>query len=338
MKQCFYRLNLPVPKAAFESQGQTKKGQTAKKPEVVQDSFGDNREVQPPASTAESIPKADGTQQPVTRMHDVPDKSSAVYSEEIESVQEEVAAGAEDACPASTGNECLDPQVSALVDELERGQRRNITVEFLISEGLIPLPMASDTTFEIDRNGLFTFLRERDANSVGGFSALVQVFLESPTDFPPKIDLPLSNNLGPFIESNLGGIYFGKKWLLDMINWKDGWGHYMPEENVRKRLLGLMNKKKLRTLDDVFALARKKDAEINEKRHQEDEDARRRKAELRSKSPELMTGELDLFKKDPGAWLRTICSGSPSEKGDADSDEDAYVPAEKMPRYKYVAY
>jgi hypothetical protein len=332
VKQCFYNLYLPVPESALESFRQMRKKQLPK--EAPSKSSDHKEEMQPPISTTESRPTAlrSGMNVGDADMNDGSEEHTALGSEnEIQALQEEMAVGIQNVLPIPSNRESLDPEVSALADKLEQAQRLNITGEFLISIGAIPLQIASDTDFEIDRDGLFRFLEERGANSLAGFRELVKTFSEL-KDFPPKIDLSMSERLQSLIEFKLHYFPIGQMWLLKNIHWNDC-GHSVQDQDLRRNMLDFMIKNKIRTLDEVFRVAMKKHEEIKEERQKE---AETRKTEGRAKRRQEMTEEeLDLFKNNPRAWQRLICRGDPNDDsdGDDDEDEDEYSPVSALPRY-----
>lgn len=160
--------------------------------------------------------------------------------------------------------EVLDPEISSLIDELEEKQVRNTTVEYLISQGVIPFQIASDDVLNIDKDELLRFLRRWKANSLTAFTRLVEEFSKK-QNRPLRIDLPLSERLELWLiraldYSHSSGMY----WVWGHIKKLDAEGNKLFEEERRRDMIEFMRKYNLRTLDDVVSFAIKKDAEIEQ--------------------------------------------------------------------------
>ncbi len=156
----------------------------------------------------------------------------------------------------------LDPEISAVLDNLERNGRRNTTTRFLTASGFSGLQLASDEKIVIDRDGLLAFLLDRNANSLERFCELLDTFAGSAQEkMLPSIDVPMSEPITMHLHRRLDQYPLGLQWLWDMVPKKDEDGLSLPDVIVRRLLLHFMKQNQLQTLDDVSEVAAKKHKE-----------------------------------------------------------------------------
>ena len=165
--------------------------------------------------------------------------------------------------PAPTSLEpVLDVQISTLLDTLERRGIRNVTTRFLMSQGFISPQLASDQKIVVDRDGLLSYLLEREANDVKAFCALIQELADRPHDLPPSIDIPFSDQVMLHLHYKLDAHPCGMKWLRKQFrNQHEDFGS-IPEREIRQSLLEFMRENDLHTLDQVIAVGADKHREI----------------------------------------------------------------------------
>ncbi len=157
----------------------------------------------------------------------------------------------------------LDQKISALLDKLEQKQQRNPTVEYLISQWLVPHQTSSDQELKIDKDKVFRFLKQWNANSLSEFTWFVGLFVEV-GDRPPRIDLPLSTRFHIWLDRELDfSCVDGRNSLLGHIKFgPDGSDGF--EKKVRQDIIQVMREYKLRTINDLITAIKKRDAEIEE--------------------------------------------------------------------------
>jgi hypothetical protein len=90
--------------------------------------------------------------------------------------------------PVSSGP-MLAPEISSLVDDLEKRTVRNTTVHFLESLGIVGPQIAMDEPIKVNREGLLAYLLEHDKNSIDSFCELIQGF-DVQRHRLPHIDVP----------------------------------------------------------------------------------------------------------------------------------------------------
>jgi hypothetical protein len=273
LKQCFYRLNLPVTEEILEFYVQSNRGKAADIVQPVEEDDGQLHQLAPSAALSGSTPTclAGTNDRKGFGSGDGLDDSDVPHSAaDIQAVPVSTCGSAATVEQAAINSDRLAPEVGAVIDKLEQAQNLNTTGQFLTSVGLIPPQIASDERIEIDRDGLFQFLKERGSNSISGFTRLVKDFSESPPkDLPPRIDLKVSNEILLGIHYRLERHALGNQWLLRTITSQYPDVHFRSEQDVRRALLDFMAKNGLRTLDDLIALAMEKDAAIKQERKKE---------------------------------------------------------------------
>jgi len=170
-------------------------------------------------------------------------------------------AGSDPQCHSSSvdtnlGTTGLDPQISAALDDLECRGSWNTVARFLSYIGLAGPKLASDQGIKADRQALFNYLEERNANSITRLGELVEDFAASSADFqPPCIDLPMSEPFSIHIHRKLSHYPLGEQWLRKTVDTKDPDGVLLPERQVRVKLYDFMKQNGLHTLEDVIGLA-----------------------------------------------------------------------------------
>ncbi len=181
----------------------------------------------------------------------------------------------------SNDKDVLDPEISALIDELEEAQDRdNPVVEYLTSQGQVKyshehgwalFQIASGLKFRIDKDEIYRFLRARNLNAYAAFISRVDEFSRTPEARPPRIDIPLEEscrdvNLRQWLANKLADHPAGFSWVWDQIKVEnddpDGYRLMPFEFEYRNSFITFMRRYKLRTLDDVIEKAKPVSAEI----------------------------------------------------------------------------
>ena len=101
----------------------------------------------------------------------------------------------------------LDPRIVQILD-LKAKEEGNIIVKFLRHLGLCRTN--SFGTVRIDRDRLLAYLVERDANSVQGFSRLLEEFRAS-----PQIEFPSDEDLQIDLHNDFFHYPYGARWFWE---------------------------------------------------------------------------------------------------------------------------
>lgn len=231
LKQKFYRVNLPVREEVFDFYGKTDETvpyrQDTGKPDLPNPS---NSPIQVGLSAA-----PDGDAVPV------PDAAETVSAREegmTEMTTENHVAPAEIATEPA-----LDPRIAQVID-LKATDTNGVIVKFLKGLGL--LRINNFGAVRIDREGLLSYLLERNANSLEGFSRLVNEFKSSPQfDLPPDEDLQID------LHNDFFDYPYGAQWFWQECRTKDANGFQLREGGFGSNVLTFMERYGLKRLDDI---------------------------------------------------------------------------------------
>ena len=137
----------------------------------------------------------------------------------------------------------LDPKIAQILD-LKAEDRSNVIVKFLIRQGVCRI--GSLGKILIDRDRLLSFLLERDANTLDGFTGLLTEFKAAPyIALPPDDDLQLE------LHHNFFDYPYGAKWFWEQCSMKDDEGFLLSEGGFGANLLAFMAQHGLESLHDV---------------------------------------------------------------------------------------
>ena len=226
VKQMFYRINLPVRQEVF-------------------DFYGKPYETIP---SDHSIPSNSPIPAGLSEAHDadalpVPDAGETVSAQE--EGMSEMTTDTETLAPAgeTVTQTVLDPRIVQVLDRKATGDG-NVIVKFLKRQGLFRINNFG--TVRIDREGLLSYLLERDANSLEGFSRLVAEFKSSPQfNLPPDEDLQID------LHNNFFDYPYGAQWFWEECRVKDDNGLLLREGGFGANRLTFMAQHGLKNLDDV---------------------------------------------------------------------------------------
>jgi len=164
--------------------------------------------------------------------------------------------------PTSLGP-ALDPEISALLGDLERRPVRNAAINFLASLGFVEPQLSLEQKTIVDREGLLAYLLEHDANSVTRFCGLIQSYTEaSDREQLPYIDVPIMDPITLYIYRKLDLYPCGIQWLRKVVAWKDINGSSLTNREIRQNLFNFMKENGIMTFDAVIAMAKEKHCEI----------------------------------------------------------------------------
>jgi hypothetical protein len=280
LKQCFYKIHLPVPDDVMDFYGQRKTEQIKKKFAHSRQSRSapHMKEDQPSAiQGSDRTPKTDSTRHATETYGVAPETgtlSGMQRNEPLEDVGKEQATRQKseeppenDRCANPDSQEPhLDPEISDLLTELEKQTGNNTFARFLRHLGFVPPQVASDQTIQVDREKLLNFLQAQKANSVARLGELVQDFADSPSaEKCPAIDIPSKDSIIHYVHRKLECYPLGEQWLRKMVSMKDPDGGLLPEETIRRSLFAFMSRNELYSLDDVITLCVDKHYEAIEK-------------------------------------------------------------------------
>jgi DNA-binding MarR family transcriptional regulator len=161
-----------------------------------------------------------------------------------------------------SGEAAFDPQISRLLDQLERGTVRNTVCRFLEYLGFLAPQLALDQEITVDRSGLLAYLIERDANTITTFCELVEDFRKSAPKSAPYIDVPLTYPITLRIHHKLDLFPCGSQWLRQVIRVRNDDGILLSDQEVRQNLYVFMLEHGLKTFDEVITMAKSKHYEI----------------------------------------------------------------------------
>ena len=146
----------------------------------------------------------------------------------------------------------LDPRIAQILD-LKAKDISNVIVKFLIRQGVCRI--GSLGKILIDRDRLLSYLLERDANTLDGFTGLLTEFKAAPyIALPPDDDLQLE------LHHNFFDYPFGARWFWEQCSMKDDEGFLLSEGGFGANLLAFMAQHGLESLQDVV----RRVAEIHE--------------------------------------------------------------------------
>lgn len=189
--------------------------------------------------------------------------ATATVNEEELSVQqipEESVADTVQPDPSSS-QPALDPEISSLLDAIEKGTVRNSVCRFLEYLGVVEPQLAMDQEIVVDRESLSAYLIEHDANSIDKFGELHQFFSESPQQLP-YIDVPKSFPLPLHLHHKLDLHPCGLQWLRKMVQMRNGDGIRLTDREIRQNLFDFMKENGLKTFDEVVKRCKSKHDEI----------------------------------------------------------------------------
>lgn len=183
----------------------------------------------------------------------IPDEEQPCISKEE---QKPVAETLESSGPA------LDPQISALLDNLERRPVRNSAIHFLASIGFVEPQLSLEQKTVVDREGLLVYLVEHEADTVVKFCELIQTYTESPDRTQlPTIDVPIMDPITLRIYRKLDLYPCGIQWLRKVAAWKDCNGIPLSDGEIRRNLYEFMRENGIMTFDSLIASAKTKHCE-----------------------------------------------------------------------------
>ncbi|GEM_PF-4721032 len=189
-KQCYYRLNLPVASSVLEFYARSPRKTATESSEQVAGSLV-HHEVGPERRAHVSHQEVAERSTTLSSCQvDHPDEAENLSAGEIPILQDE---GPGPACTGSTAAQ-LHPDISAVMDKLERTCQRTDAADFLTVMGFLEPQLSSDEKIVIDRKGLLALLLDRNANFPDGFCKLVaeeqnkarERWRAAPTPYVPK--------------------------------------------------------------------------------------------------------------------------------------------------------
>lgn len=288
-KQCYYKLNLPVTSSVLEFYAHSPRKAREQSSKQVLESLV-HHEAGPERGGHVSHEEVEERSTALSSCQvDHPDETENLVAGEIPIVQDE---GPGPACAGPTAAQ-LHPDISAVMDKLERTCQRTDAADFLTVMEFLEPQLSCDEKIVIDREKLLAFLLDRDANSPEEFCGLVGEYTSSAQEnMPPRIDLPMSEPITRYVYRNLDHEYpLGVQWLWKGVpQWDSDWSP-IPDLEIRRFLLQFMKENRLRNLDEL--------AQRVAEEHNKESQRRRGAAEIRHEPEsepaperELMPGEL----------------------------------------------
>jgi hypothetical protein len=233
LKQKFYRFNLPVSNEVLEfyekTDARTSRKRTTERPDT---SIPSHPVVQVDVSTSEdmeSTPPADPLE--------------TALLQEVDMTQIETDTNNLTPAPETKTEPMLDPRIAQVLD-LKAIDNDNIIVKFLKRQRLCHTNNFG--TIRINRERLLAYLLERDSNSLGGFTRLLEEFKAS-----PQIDLPPDEDLQIDLHNDFFHYPYGARWFWENCRIKDDNGLTLHEGGFGANVFAFMTEHGLKDLDDI---------------------------------------------------------------------------------------